>query len=56
MAGKAVEATMAVDNVTEVGITTDTSVAGMDIDQLGLPEPSPTCWLPPAATANIKST
>ena len=37
MAGKAVEAAMAVDNVTEVGITTDTSVAGMDISQLGLP-------------------
>ena len=56
VAGKAVEAAMAVDNVTEVGITTDTSVSGMDISQLGLPEPSPTCWLPPAATANIKST
>ena len=37
VAGKAVEAAMAVDNVTEVGITTDTSVAGMDISQLGLP-------------------
>ena len=34
---EAVEAAMAVDNVTEVGITTDTSVAGMDISQLGLP-------------------
>ena len=33
VAGKAVEAAMAVDNVTEVGITTDTSVAGMDISQ-----------------------
>ena len=28
---------MAVDGVEEVGITTDTSVAGMDISQLGLP-------------------
>ena len=28
---------MAVDNVEEVGITTDTSVAGIDISQLGLP-------------------
>ena len=37
VAGKAVEAAMAVDNVTEVGITTDTSVSGMDISQLGLP-------------------
>ena len=37
VAGKAVEAAMAVDNVTEVGITPDTSVAGMDISQLGLP-------------------
>ncbi len=36
-AGKVVEAVMAVDNVEEVGITTDTSVAGMDISQLGLP-------------------
>ena len=53
MAGKAVEAAMAVDNVTEVGITTDTSVAGMDISQLGLPSTHQTCWLPPAATANI---
>ena len=37
VAGKAVEAAMAGDNVTEVGSTTDTSVAGMDISQLGLP-------------------
>ena len=36
-AGKVVEAVMAVDHVKEVGITTDTSVAGMDISQLGLP-------------------
>ena len=36
-AGKVVEAVMAVDNVEEVGITTDTSVAGIDISQLGLP-------------------
>ena len=37
VAGKVVEAVMAVDGVEEVGITTDTSVAGMDISQLGLP-------------------
>ncbi len=37
IAGKVVEAAMAVDNVEEVGITTDTSVAGLDISQLGLP-------------------
>ena len=37
VAGKVVEAAMAVDNVEEVGITTDTSVAGLDISQLGLP-------------------
>ena len=37
VAGKVVEAAMAVDNVEEVGITTDTSVAGIDISQLGLP-------------------
>ena len=37
VAGKVVEAAMAVDGVEEVGITTDTSVAGMDISQLGLP-------------------
>ena len=36
-AGKVVEAVMAVDHVKEVGITTDTSVAGMDVSQLGLP-------------------
>ena len=37
IAGKAVEAMMEVDHVEEVGITTDTRVAGMDIGQLGLP-------------------
>ncbi len=37
MAGKVVQAAMAVDSVEEVGITTDTTVAGMDITQLGLP-------------------
>ena len=37
VAGKVMEAVMAVDGVEEVGITTDTSVAGMDISQLGLP-------------------
>ncbi len=36
-AGKVVEAVMAVDNVEEVGITTDTSMAGIDVSQLGLP-------------------
>ena len=35
-AGKAMEAVMAVDGVKEVGVTTDTTVAGMDISQLGL--------------------
>ena len=37
VAGKVVEAAMGVENVEEVGITTDTSVAGLDISQLGLP-------------------
>ena len=37
IAGKAVEAILDVDHVEEVGITTDTRVAGMDIGQLGLP-------------------
>ena len=37
IAGKAVEAMLEVDHVKEVGITTDTRVAGMDIGQLGLP-------------------
>ncbi len=37
IAGKAVEAMLEVDHVEEVGITTDTRVAGMDISQLGLP-------------------
>ena len=37
IAGKAVEAMLGVDHVEEVGITTDTRVAGMDIGQLGLP-------------------
>ena len=36
VAEKAVDALLAVDNVTEVGITTDNRVAGMDISQLGL--------------------
>ncbi len=36
-AGRVVEAVMAVDNVEEVGITTDTSMAGIDVSQLGLP-------------------
>ena len=31
------EAMLEVDHVEEVGITTDTRVAGMDIGQLGLP-------------------
>ena len=38
IAEKAVDALLAVDNVTEVGITTDTRVAGLDISQLGLPQ------------------
>ena len=37
IAGKVVEAVMGVDNVEEVGVTTDTSMAGLDISQLGLP-------------------
>ena len=37
MAGQVVEAVMAVDGVEEVGVTTDTTVAGIDIGQLGLP-------------------
>ena len=38
VAGQVVEALMAVDHVDEVGITTDTSVAGIDVGQLGLPK------------------
>ncbi len=37
VAGQVVEAVMNVENVEEVGITTDTSIAGIDIGQLGLP-------------------
>ena len=37
LAGEVVETVMNVENVEEVGITTDTSVAGIDIGQLGLP-------------------
>ena len=37
VAGQVVEAVMAVDGVEEVGVTTDTTVAGIDIGQLGLP-------------------
>ena len=38
VAGQVVEALMTVDHVEEVGITTDTSVAGIDVGQLGLPK------------------
>ena len=37
IAGNAVEAMLELDHVEQVGITTDTRVAGMDIGQLGLP-------------------
>ena len=37
VAGKVLEAASAVDNVKEVGVSIDSSVAGMDISQLGLP-------------------
>ena len=37
IAGQVAEAALGVENVEEVGITTDTSVAGLDISQLGLP-------------------
>ena len=37
VAGEVIEAVMNVENVEEVGVTTDTSVAGIDIGQLGLP-------------------
>ena len=37
IAEKAIDAMLNVDNVEEVGITTDTRVAGMDVGQLGLP-------------------
>ena len=37
VAGQIMDAVMAVDHVEEVGITTDTSVAGIDIGNLGLP-------------------
>ena len=37
IAEKAIDAMLSVDNVEEVGITTNTRVAGMDVGQLGLP-------------------
>ena len=37
VADQVIDAVLNLDNVTEVGITTDTSVAGIDIGQLGLP-------------------
>ncbi len=37
LAGSGGEAVLNVENVEEVGITTDTSMAGLDISQLGLP-------------------
>ena len=37
VAGKVVQAVMAVDGVEEVGITPDNTVAGMDVSNLGLP-------------------
>ena len=37
IAGQVAEAALNVENVEEVGITTDTSMAGLDISQLGLP-------------------
>ena len=37
IAEKAIDAMLNMDNVEEVGITTDTRVAGMDVGQLGLP-------------------
>ncbi len=37
VAGEVIEAVMNIENVEEVGVTTDTSVAGIDIGQLGLP-------------------
>ena len=38
IAEQAIDALLAVDNVKEVGITTDTRVAGLDVGQLGLPQ------------------
>lgn len=43
VAENVIDALLAVDNVEEVGVTTDSRVAGMDVGQLGLPRPSPTC-------------
>ena len=37
IAGQVAQAALNVENVEEVGITTDTSMAGLDISQLGLP-------------------
>ena len=37
IAGQVAEAALNVENVEEVGITLDTSMAGLDISQLGLP-------------------
>ena len=38
VAEKVIDALLAVDNVEEVGVTTDSRVAGMDVGQLGLPQ------------------
>ena len=38
IAEQAIDALLAVDNVEEVGITTDTRIAGLDVGQLGLPQ------------------
>ena len=38
MAENVIDALLAVDNVEEVGVTTDSRVAGMDVGQLGLPK------------------
>ena len=38
VAENVIDALLAVDNVEEVGVTTDSRVAGMDVGQLGLPQ------------------
>ncbi len=56
MAENVIDALLAVDNVEEVGVTTDSRVAGMDVGQLGLPQTITDLLKPPTATAPTRST
>ena len=50
-----IEALLAVDNVEEVGVTTDSRVAGMDVGQLGLPQTITDLLKAATATAPTRS-